>query len=605
MLLLLVISLYSTLATNWYYRPSLFSSHVAPWGDGTSYASAWKGGAKHIDWHLIKSGDTLFVCGVGSGIFEPPAGLNSVVIDGNCPTGNGFVDRGTLVGGSALLFGPDQNSTVWTPLPNGIFRATGVVTGESAAKYAVAILAAPKGSSRSVKLQRLGRANCTLSGPVDTWDSTTGAFCVATTGGLATPPGPVTVYFLPPRQTTATLSVQLQAGEFTIRLLNTTGVAMRHLDVYGPAARVLDISGGRRLEVSNCSFAWGSYAGVVLNYKSAPNGGLNVGTLVDNSIYQSGNGIYYVNQANQGEDDSANSNDVLFARNILRDIDTENVYGNRDTGAVEIQGGLRNVFEHNVIDGAGGSGFTFYQGSRQTMGNTVVRYNLVQNIKSRDPRRNMRGIEFCDDNLLNNSYRLGNNTVYYNVIINVTHAGLRSKAVSTGSGADACSWRWDNNLVLDVGAGFEIKEGGHQYANHGDCVFNNIFACSISSGCRANYTHVKGWVPPDVALDSDVHASNTYWPDGALFCSSSGVGCYDLPGWQNVSGGSFGSHSLVADPLFTSNDPSSWPQGLRPTANSPVRRAGRAILQDFGAVHDFSGMPVELVTPDIGPYRAT
>jgi hypothetical protein len=115
--------------------------------------------------------------------------------------------------------------------------------------------------------------------------------------------------------------VQLQAGEYTISLSNTTDVALRHIDAYGPTERVLDITGGQRLEVSNCSFTWGSFAGVTLNFKSAPNGGLRGGILVDNHFYQTANGVYYVNQANQGQDESANSNDILFARNTLRDID--------------------------------------------------------------------------------------------------------------------------------------------------------------------------------------------------------------------------------------------------------------------------------------------
>ena len=37
-------------------------------------------------------------------------------------------------------------------------------------------------------------------------------------------------------------------------------------------------------------------------------------------------------------------------------IDTENYYHNGDGHAIGIQGGCRNLYEHNIIDGAGGSG---------------------------------------------------------------------------------------------------------------------------------------------------------------------------------------------------------------------------------------------------------
>lgn len=203
------------------------------------------------------------------------------------------------------------------------------------------------------------------------------------------------------------------------------------------------------------------------------------------------------------------------------------------------------------------------------------------------------------------------------------------QAVSVGNGARGCSWRWDNNLVLEAGAGFELQHGGSARGGssswrHGDCVFNNIFACSRAGGCRPNYTHVRGWTPADLANDTDVrasgpyppppdqadkslrawqvHASNLYFPGGPLFCSAPGSGCYDLAGWRSVSGGAFGNRSLVADPAFTDARPGAWPQGLQPAASSPARRAGRAILHDFGALRDFGGTPVDLAAPDLGPY---
>jgi len=102
----------------------------------------------------------------------------------------------------------------------------------------------------------------------------------------------------------------------------------------------------------------------------------------------------------------------------------------------------------------------------------------------------------------------GNNSVYYNILLNISGAALRSKAMaissagrsgSSGGGATAtddwgrgggggggameCSWRWENNVVAGAGVGFETQYmGAHSTPSstilpHGDCVLNNIFAC--------------------------------------------------------------------------------------------------------------------------------
>jgi hypothetical protein len=308
--LALALALRGASAASWYYRPGALKSAVTPptsWGNGTSYDSAWTGEAKHIGWRELGAGDTLFVCGVGSGLLIPPAGLASVTIDGACPTGRGGYDNASWFGGATLLFGGAQ---AWAPLSDGIFRTT-YASREDLPANAVAILAAARGGDGAVDPRRLARANCTERAPLNPRAWPAAAFCVAAAAGGGEQAGSEqAVYYRPPPEGRATLAVQLESAVFAIQLLRTTDVALRHLAVYGPAERPLDIVGGARLEVSSCSFSWGSFSGVTLNFKSAPNGGLNGGRIVDNIFFQNANGIYYVNQANQGQDDTANSNDV-------------------------------------------------------------------------------------------------------------------------------------------------------------------------------------------------------------------------------------------------------------------------------------------------------
>ena len=111
-----------------------------------------------------------------------------------------------------------------------------------------------------------------------------------------------------------------------------------------------------------------------------------------------------------------------------------------------MQGGSRSVYEHNIIDGAGGSGITFYQGPDnkdgqppEPMHDNTVRYNYVANIVNLDNAnqpKNQHGIEtggsaYVQGNL---SY---NNSVYYNILVNVRIASIQFHSVSA-SLTDSC-----------------------------------------------------------------------------------------------------------------------------------------------------------------------
>ena len=80
------------------------------------------------------------------------------------------------------------------------------------------------------------------------------------------------------------------------------------------------------------------------NYSLGPTGTQHV-LIANNTITQTACGVYL-----SAMHTWQNSNDVTVRGNRFLDIDTENFYGNGDTHAIGIQGGSRNVFEHNVIE---------------------------------------------------------------------------------------------------------------------------------------------------------------------------------------------------------------------------------------------------------------
>lgn len=225
--------------------------------------------------------------------------------------------------------------------------------------------------------------------------------------------------------------------------------------------------------------------------------GLRGGLIENNTIHQFATGVYFVSMHTV-----QNSNHVLVRHNRFLDIDQENHYHNGDGHAIGIQGGSYNVFEHNLIDGAGGSGITFYQGPdnkdglpTQDMHDNVVRFNQVLNIKNLDDvnqPKNQHGIETGGGVMCSNcSY---NNSVSYNILVNVTHIALRSKTLVPGNGHEY-QWRYLNNVIVNAGLGFstayECRPVGEKVCHKPEHVANNVFLAGADS-----YAHQDGWDHP-------------------------------------------------------------------------------------------------------------
>ena len=322
---------------------------------------------------------------------------------------------------------------------------------------------------------------------------------------------------------TGAVAVQIQST-MALRLVNTSRVTVRNLDLVGPVERVLDVVGGSVLTVSGCSMRYGSFSAIAINFKSAAGSGLQGGDIVNNSMSESGSGLYVVNQG-RAFDASANTNRLRVSHNQIFDLDIENRYLSRDNLAIGIQGGVGNVVERNAIHNVGGSCITLYQGPGQIMENFVIRYNFCSNVTCKPGSgKNQRGIEYDNANAVGNGTipPSGNNSVYYNVIVNTSGVGMRSKALSmpgmNGGPRSSCTWRWENNVVVAAGVGFDTQYMAGQAIIHGDCVHNNIFACephtrrpaanppAVATSrmmlCKPSYVHHAGWIVGEPSIDA-------------------------------------------------------------------------------------------------------
>ena len=240
------------------------------------------------------------------------------------------------------------------------------------------------------------------------------------------------------------------------------------------------------------------------------------------------------------------------------------------------------------------------QGPGQEMRDNVARFNLITNVRDYEGKKNQRGIEFCDDNRAGNRTDT-NNSVYYNILGNITGVALRTKSLATvprGGPAplDTCGWRFLNNVVLDAGVGFELQDMEGNPAPQGSCAINNIFACGLPDGppCASGYKHQAG-----VARDSTVLSNNLYFPDNTSFFCGDGQDCGDFATWA-AHNSHVGADSHVGDPQFVDARQAAWPTGLRLKRDSPAIGRGRAV----GLTSDFNGDAVPAAAPDVGVFQS-
>lgn len=578
-------------SAHWYFRGQPGPPSAATPGDGKTYASAWRTTAD-IEWSSLRPGDVLYLCGLCTRGLSVPPNLSGtagrpITIDGSCPYGDGASDPVLWVGGVPLTFpagwsGPDQNGLYSRPYGGSTNTAV--------------LSSAPNSTDPSV-LTRLSRGNCSKSGPLDPRAWKPGAFC--DTADSQAPWGSQasqgTLFYKPLSTSPSTF---FAAWSEVFVLANASHVVLRSVRVYGVGERHIRMASSSDLAVLDSHFQWAASMAIT------PTAVQRL-LVQNNTIRQCACGLYTV-----GLHTAESTNDMVVRGNRFVDIDTEDFYGNGDTHAIGLQGGSRNLFEHNVVDGAGGSGITFYQGPDsasgrppQEMHDNVVRYNTVMNIKSANPSRNQHGIETGGGRYASGNLTY-NNSVYYNVLSNVTHIALRSKTpwpAATGHGR--YQWRWLNNVVSDSGVGFstayECVGPPTEPCFKPEQVANNVFVGS-------RFAHHDGWdISGRTSHARNDWQNNAFYPDGpALFCFGLCRWPGQLPCANCTDFATFErdqpqpTNSLVAPPRLL--DLSAPPLGMRPLPGSPLLGRGVAV----GLRRDWLGAVVPTATPPaIGAFQ--
>ena len=402
---------------------------------------------------------------------------------------------------------------------------------------------------------------------------------------------------------------------------NSSHVVVRGLRLLGPAWVLLQIDRSRHVTVESCQLQYAAYTGIAIGLKGL--GGLRSGIIHSNNITQTACGIYFV-----GPYTNTSSNYTVVRDNQLLDIDPSDHYGNSDTHAIGVQGGAHNIFTRNLIDGVGGSGITTYQCAvgaswghpsakpKQEMVNNTISFNRVKNVHSRNPQRNMRGIDVESNNDAAPDRCYGNRIIF-NVIVNVTNVGLNLKPLDPP--APELSWLVANNLVLDAGVGIftdQVLCGGctnHTPRPPAQRVVNNLVAGS-------RIAHVSGVVVFDKrfgAMDNSRNdiSFNNYSPppSSGFYCTGYGrfpytvpdanMNCSSFDAWQSRTG--LDARSFEAAPELgaasTGKEIPHWAKRLIPGAGWKGWDGGVAV--DGLPGEDVLGRSTLGVAPFIGPFR--
>jgi hypothetical protein len=304
-----VSTLKSDSASRYFYlRPSaramISTSDRAP--DGKTYATAWIA-IDHVKWAFIAPGDTLFVCGRGSGPFDLPTGFSGtpgakITLDGSCPRPDGSIDQALWIGGdpvhpfpSASWAGPDS---------------FGIYSTEYGGCASLGLAAAPDATEIS-DLRRLKRGLCDAAGAINGSAWPTDAFCPY----VGRPCHGSKIYYKPRN---AAKPVHLFANLLgVVTTTNNSDIEIANMQiVFGE--RPLDINGGYRVTLRNNTLRWGSGNCISLN-SHAGHPGHHPGTqgmlITGNRVSDCACGLYIINQAPIPIDNSMNSNDLVVSWN--------------------------------------------------------------------------------------------------------------------------------------------------------------------------------------------------------------------------------------------------------------------------------------------------
>jgi len=552
-LVVLVIILPFTTATDWYVRP-IGGSYGNE--DGSDYDNAFDG-IENVVWGAggVDSGDTLYICGTHIHTYDAsfPSSQPPILNLVSGSPGNPTIIRGDCPGDSGIVWGAAYPAyRPWTFEGNDTY-STNTNSGNHPRGN---VFEDPSGSTATLLNPQTSIQEC-KDNPGSFYTNKTIMYVHRNDG--ADPTGTVAV---------GRIGYRFNArGSSYINFINLT-----FINWYASFGFK---NGEHHLTWIGCEFKW--HEGAAIEFRA--NNNIHDMVITGCTASYGRDGFYAVDgPAGTGLYNFEWTNNTVHHMGY-----PTNWYSDGDRHCIATQDAHNGVISGNEVY-ACQSGLVFYANNAdQIITNITVKNNYIHDVEP-----GTHGISFRGDGV-NAGENKGNKI--YNNIVTGCEMGIY---VKYGYNIDVF-----NNVIYDCNWGIDAAGTQGQPDSPKVTFKNNIVLNSRTYHFRVTSANPEGHylVNADYNLYYPISGKQFYIGDNWGKAGQSIIET-DFSGWQAISkaGCTFDPHSIVADPLFV--DPANGDFHLQ--AGSPAIDMGI----DVGLAHDFEGNPIPIgAGPDIGAFE--
>lgn len=503
-------------AATYYVRP--FGETT---GDGTSYASAFNGFAG-IVWGEggVVAGDTLYVCGNHTGTVSDGWSNNvhtsmtvgesgseglPITISGLCRDTSNVLHQGKILGTG---YGWIANSAKWTgPDEFGAYR-----TNKTGSLFRVTLEYSPDFST-SVEMVNQTKV------PDADWVA----------GSVY---GDGTYFYWKPSDGSKNHPLA-HAGSTSAFILS----GKSYINIQDLYIENIHNTTGGAVEIKAASHNVNVLRNNIRLIKTAPiyvAGDNDNGSIVDNTIYDSACGMYFVYVAGQ-----ANPERWTISGNHIYDIEAHDRYSYIDAHGIGVQNGDSFTITENTIHNYAAWGIILYltgSANTQQVGNNISKNNIYDAESTTGAEHTSYGIQINGTNTATTA--LQDNLVYCNVLRNTGTYGIYLKGKKT---VERYSVSVLNNSVSGAGTNLYL-DAGYTDTDNGGLIANNIFSAPLTVQFNGYYGDDSTGI---LLKNNDFYPETT---DTYKWVTTN----YSTIGALQTAMGAQASGNISADPKFTS-----------------------------------------------------
>jgi PKD repeat protein len=531
---------------NWYVRPA-GGNYGAE--DGTSYANAWDG-LLNVRWGAggVDAGDTLYVCGthILNMTSKTPYNQGSITPHSGDSDAARVTIRGDYGGDPGIVWGAFRPAyEAWVSEGSDTYSITTPADCEG-----VWIFQDISGASCRWLANKASVAACKALAGSYYYDAANRRYYVHRTDGAAP-------------------NNNVYIENYGYQFINTGGkryITYLNIKLLAMGNNVWNDNDATHMTWDGVTFAYGNYALL----KVMDN--CDYFVIQNCDIGYAQNGIYTIS------DHAGGADYYTIKDNYIHDIGNtvRAILGNNDEHGIGVQGGNGGLIEGNHLQRCGNS-ILLYAYTNQTLTNTIVRYNFVED--GHAPTDATYCIALSTQMNADSIHNKTGNKFYYNIVVDQPGYGYRFQFGSLqevyNNVAVNCKW----SFATEMSWGGTPDQPAVKFHNNISLNPTGVYGGHM---CFASAS-------PDACWDSDY---NIFYPDGAQSFRRSGT-YTNFSGWKALG---YDTHSRNANPLF--DNPAGGDFHLQ--TNSPAIDAG--VYVSLNRDHEGTSVPKGFA-PDIGAFE--